>query len=254
MSLYLTQEENMKTSALERCVEKVVEMELYSTYRSEQRVELIKQARAELAALKAGGGSLDGVCCQCRYAGSEETQCSKREDGLHCEHWYNGRTDNRERLADAKARFASLGLITEPNVTAWNEALNLIEELVAVPPERLSAPAPQISTRMQGVDCPECEDGTSHTHTALQVDAPSSEPSELSCAAPLDGLAQIKIEQQYATISELRRLLLLADRLTELIEIANRESTRAYGIPKPDNWINILTAVRFYEAVRKAAE
>ncbi len=35
-------------------------------------------------------GRKDGVCCACGYDGEEETPCPKREDGTHCEHWWDG--------------------------------------------------------------------------------------------------------------------------------------------------------------------
>jgi len=31
-----------------------------------------------------------GVCCNCGYHGQEETPCPEREDGTHCEHWWDG--------------------------------------------------------------------------------------------------------------------------------------------------------------------
>jgi hypothetical protein len=33
---------------------------------------------------------VEGKCCACGYAGEEETSCEVREDGLHCECWYDG--------------------------------------------------------------------------------------------------------------------------------------------------------------------
>lgn len=35
-------------------------------------------------------GPLEGVCCQCAYAGEEETPCPKRDDETHCNHWWDG--------------------------------------------------------------------------------------------------------------------------------------------------------------------
>lgn len=31
-----------------------------------------------------------GECCDCGYAGEDESPCPKREDGIHCEHWWDG--------------------------------------------------------------------------------------------------------------------------------------------------------------------
>ena len=36
-----------------------------------------------------------GVCCDCGYEGREETPCTKREDGTHCEHWWDGDGDGK---------------------------------------------------------------------------------------------------------------------------------------------------------------
>jgi len=36
---------------------------------------------------------VDGVCCACGYHGQEETPCPAREDGIHCEHWWDGEAD-----------------------------------------------------------------------------------------------------------------------------------------------------------------
>lgn len=33
---------------------------------------------------------INGTCCACGYSGDEETPCLKREDGAHCEHWWDG--------------------------------------------------------------------------------------------------------------------------------------------------------------------
>ncbi len=32
----------------------------------------------------------NGVCCSCGYKGKEQTECPKREDGVHCECWWDG--------------------------------------------------------------------------------------------------------------------------------------------------------------------
>lgn len=32
----------------------------------------------------------NGVCCGCSYEDEEETECPYRENGQHCEHWYDG--------------------------------------------------------------------------------------------------------------------------------------------------------------------
>ena len=34
---------------------------------------------------------VDGRCCDCGYEGHEETECPKREDKTHCEHWWDGK-------------------------------------------------------------------------------------------------------------------------------------------------------------------
>jgi hypothetical protein len=34
--------------------------------------------------------SEDGKCCGCDYDGEEETECTERDDGQHCVHWYDG--------------------------------------------------------------------------------------------------------------------------------------------------------------------
>jgi hypothetical protein len=39
---------------------------------------------------------IDGVCCGCGYCGEEETPCPKRDDGVHCWHWYDGPDDEEE--------------------------------------------------------------------------------------------------------------------------------------------------------------
>ena len=36
-----------------------------------------------------------GVCCSCGYSGEEETECPKREDKTHCEHWWEGAYDGK---------------------------------------------------------------------------------------------------------------------------------------------------------------
>ncbi len=33
---------------------------------------------------------IGGICCQCGYGSPGETPCSKREDGTHCNHWWDG--------------------------------------------------------------------------------------------------------------------------------------------------------------------
>lgn len=40
-----------------------------------------------------------GVCCSCGYAAEEETPCFEREDGTHCEHWWDGSWDGPEEFA-----------------------------------------------------------------------------------------------------------------------------------------------------------
>lgn len=39
---------------------------------------------------KPAGGAVDGTCCACGYADEAETPCPKRDDGLHCNHWWEG--------------------------------------------------------------------------------------------------------------------------------------------------------------------
>jgi len=34
---------------------------------------------------------IDGICCTCRYDEEIETDCKEQEDGIHCEHWWNGK-------------------------------------------------------------------------------------------------------------------------------------------------------------------
>jgi len=63
-------------------------------------------------------GSINGKCCACGYCGDEETPCQKREDGCHCEHWWEGNdmsqkiqslTDETHNLrADLAAALAQL--------------------------------------------------------------------------------------------------------------------------------------------------
>lgn len=36
-----------------------------------------------------------GVCCNCGYKATEETDCLQRADQIHCEHWWDGH-DNEE--------------------------------------------------------------------------------------------------------------------------------------------------------------
>jgi len=31
-----------------------------------------------------------GTCCSCGYTEEEETSCPKREDQIHCVHWWDG--------------------------------------------------------------------------------------------------------------------------------------------------------------------
>ena len=31
-----------------------------------------------------------GACCACGYGASDETPCPAREDGTHCNHWWDG--------------------------------------------------------------------------------------------------------------------------------------------------------------------
>lgn len=39
---------------------------------------------------KAMGHPENGTCCSCDYNGEEESECPKREDKIHCEHWWDG--------------------------------------------------------------------------------------------------------------------------------------------------------------------
>ena len=39
----------------------------------------------------------NGVCCDCDYAGEEETPCPNRKDGIHCEHWWDGPDEQDEQ-------------------------------------------------------------------------------------------------------------------------------------------------------------
>jgi len=41
----------------------------------------------------------DGTCCSCSYSGNDETPCLKREDKIHCVHWWEGPD---EALKEAK--------------------------------------------------------------------------------------------------------------------------------------------------------
>lgn len=40
-----------------------------------------------------------GTCCDCGYSGDDETPCEKREDGTHCEHWWEGPDEEAKRGA-----------------------------------------------------------------------------------------------------------------------------------------------------------
>jgi hypothetical protein len=37
-----------------------------------------------------GRPAVAGKCCSCGYDGEDETPCPKREDGTHCDHWWDG--------------------------------------------------------------------------------------------------------------------------------------------------------------------
>ncbi len=39
---------------------------------------------------------IEGVCCGCQYDGYEETDCPKREDGIHCVCWWEGPDPTQE--------------------------------------------------------------------------------------------------------------------------------------------------------------
>lgn len=46
----------------------------------------------------------EGVCCSCGYDGEEETDCPKREDDTHCEHWWDGAAEDLIRQAAENVR------------------------------------------------------------------------------------------------------------------------------------------------------
>jgi hypothetical protein len=37
-----------------------------------------------------GEGPLGGTCCSCGHSGPDATPCFRRQDGVHCEHWWDG--------------------------------------------------------------------------------------------------------------------------------------------------------------------
>ena len=40
--------------------------------------------------LKRASCVVSGKCCACGYSEPEETECPKSEDGVHCDHWWDG--------------------------------------------------------------------------------------------------------------------------------------------------------------------
>jgi hypothetical protein len=40
---------------------------------------------------------VSGKCCACGYSGEEETPCHHSPDGNHCEHWWDGPTDEDDQ-------------------------------------------------------------------------------------------------------------------------------------------------------------
>lgn len=51
-----------------------------------------------------GAMSIAGKCCGCGYAGEDETPCHERDDGVHCECWWDGPDDEQPKSEDSDER------------------------------------------------------------------------------------------------------------------------------------------------------
>jgi len=65
-----------------------LEQELPGIGWKEMSLEQYQKHRTSLPEAEKGG-----TCCACGYSGQEETECTAREDKTHCNHWWDGKTE-----------------------------------------------------------------------------------------------------------------------------------------------------------------
>lgn len=72
------------------------------------------------------GTPKNGTCCACGYSGHEVGPCSCRDDGSHCEHWWDGE-DDFTHIADTrqeKIARAAYDIGVEELSLEWDQVLD----------------------------------------------------------------------------------------------------------------------------------